>query len=216
MNKKIFFIVIFFYWVNLFSQKQEDIYSCRDSVLLEKLENVYKEKLICKKTGLIRSERTVIIRDTNYIYDGHFMDYYLTGQIISEGVNQKGKPSRIKIYYHPNGKIHYINKMDSDTETCIMSFFSNGNISSNGCFLYEKEFGVWYYYYDNGKLESYGNYKLMKITDDNVLELALKYGVLSGHHVSYKDGEWFYYDLNGVLIKKEIYVKNELINIINY
>ena len=100
-------------------------------------------------------------------------------------------------------------------------YFPDGCIKSEGEYVYGQMDGVWKFYYDEGMYYTYS------VEDTLRIEMFYTEGSKNGYYKSYflgrklkcegqyhfnlKDGIWTHYNIQGKLIKVEVYKLGELV-----
>ena len=111
-------------------------------------------------------------------------------------------------------------------------YFPNGRIESEGDYLYGKRDGVWKFYYDEGVYCDEDTLKIEMSFDGGITLRSVEGEVYKGdvkdgyyksyflgrklkcegqYHFNLKDGIWNHYNIEGKLIKEEVYKMGELV-----
>ena len=117
------------------------------------------------------------------LYNGYYIEWYENGNIKSKGKYKSGLKVGLWLYYDENNVL-----------------IKKENYSGENEYLK----GLYCEYYSNGEIKVKGKYKLARVIN--------KYDESKSDIVSMKDGMWYYYDIKGVIIKKEIWKFNTMIN----
>lgn len=167
----------------------------------------------------IKNEKEAIFhrkafKDSNNVWVAY--DYYNSNNIQMVG-SFKSKKCRVKqghfVYYHENGEKSSEGTYINDKNEGIWSYwYENKQKRSVGRFLNGKNNGNWNYYYENGHKKSEGNFVNNLHIGEWIYydEDGIK-KTTGSFLANERDGEWLYYYKSGKLKDKEFYSKG-LIN----
>lgn len=199
--------------IEMFSQNTSycSLTTVYDSLYYEKTDTFhYKITYFSKKDKEVKGWAIVYKKDSIQLVDGPYA-YYKNGKLLEEGTYKMGKHCGNIIWYYSNGNIRRISLILTDTTGYEREFYENGIVKVTGNTTHGKETGDWIYYYDSGFIEKRGTYRQIHISKENIIELSNINGILAGNYLSVKDGEWLYFDTNGMLVLEEIYDNGILI-----
>ncbi|MDC0230677.1 hypothetical protein OAK19_01805 [Aureispira] len=155
--------------------------------------------------------------------DGTWMDYYPNGQITNKRIYKNGGLNGRAMFYYPSGQLKAKGSYSSENHQYIISGYSLESLA-------ESKIGEWSTFHPNGQPETKGAYWFSKpisnspqerkggITKKNIDDYMHKVEVGEYARIWKKDlkhGPWMEWDKDGILLKKEIYNRGELVEILN-
>lgn len=137
--------------------------------------------------------------------DGYSM-YYQDNKLSQRVLYVNQKFTSLEQFFE-DGNIEEYWHLLNDSIEMRTSYYRNGNIKNIGPFYKGKKTGLHYYFYDNGKLMSMGNYAIIHINDANVFFMIDKYNlwdkIITYDILSVKDGIWFNFDRNDTSLQNK-------------
>lgn len=128
--------------------------------------------------------------------DGIWIERYNSGLLLSVGSYDCGEKIREWIYFYDNGNKQRIENY-SNYQNDSMSYIGRTHLN-----------GDYFEFYNNGNLKIFGHYRIKLINDStNIMDpqTGLIEKQLEVQPKSYKNGRWIYYNLEGIIEKKEEY-----------
>lgn len=139
-----------------------------------------------------------------------------------------GNISIIEQCFYPDGNRKSYSTLNSEQTGIYISWYSNGKIEFIENYLFGYLDGPYFAWYESGELKEKGHYYIPK--NGSVIDLRelsnIERNIIDNEQGTFevsteykrflKDGEWFFYNEEGNLIKKEIWNKNQLLQSINY
>jgi len=212
----ILLFVFFLLGINSFGQKPIFIYYDNkklknEIIFISKKKVMIKEYSVTGKISSIMSGK--FINDSiPKITDGKVTFYNEKGITIRKGVIKNGNYHRRLTTYLTNGtKAYYTYNNGVFNGPCLLRY-ENGKIKCRGSYKNNKKIGTWEEFYSNGVLKSKGRYsgkeKVIEYSqqvEDSLKKISQVEPIVFPYILSYKEGEWVYYDENGKLIATEWY-----------
>ncbi len=88
------------------------------------------------------------------IYNGPFIDYYLSGKIEGEGILKNGKLEGFRKKYFQNGKLSLEREYSESIPNGLeKEYYEDGSLKQKGVMKNNKEIGIWEMYYPNGQVK---------------------------------------------------------------
>jgi len=205
-------VVIFIFCSNILCS-QNDLCLEYDSLQTIKIDTLhFMVNAFCKMNKESSAFFTYKRKGKVNVLDGKYLFYY-KGNIVEEGEYIDGKKEGKLITYYQDNKLKEFIYLVNDSIRFETVYYNNGVVKSNGMTKNGSKVGTWCYYFENGILDTKGNYSYVKVTKENIKEVLDKLNTSSvGGTSSLKDGDWKYYNQDGTLKKREKYERGILKN----
>lgn len=100
-----------------------------------------------------------VLKQQPTVIDSLYEEYYLNGQLRSQGSYSANKPVGVWKYYHENGNLRMVGEIKNFKNEGFWTYYhENGLKFTEGTLVNGVKEGEWNTYYDNGKLKSRGAY----------------------------------------------------------
>jgi antitoxin component YwqK of YwqJK toxin-antitoxin module len=172
--------------------------------------NISGQKLITYKVDTIKSDS---LYNTIYSIYGEYFENGTLSHAFFENEN---------IYFKDWTPFSSCSYIDYKRTGIVKYYYRNGNVRSIYYCLNNRIIGPYLEFFSNNKLKVSGNYKDVNCLD----EIRAKYDTIHdsitgessviGSTISIRSGDWFYYNAEGILNKKEIYINDKLVRVEEY
>ena len=183
------------------------------TLILDKADNYYSIILNCKrkpieiyfkydKDSLVNRIVVSKIDSTSYKTYRTYLaqDYKIATSFVGDFIYQSDNNFSLHISFIDKFNMNYVVYRESEVFSVYVKFLKNNIPNIYGHYNLKGRTGIWYTYYENGRLSSEGEYSGSDF-DSNGNEINIK-----------KTGKWVYYTNQGCVEKEEIWDNGKLIS----